>query len=205
MTGTVWSRRSRGPVLLALCVVSVAVVGCHGSPAKPREGAPPIAARLELPGVPNLGRASDTLLRGGQPTAEGLRRLSTLGVAIVVDLRASEREVAAERREVEALGMRFVSIPMSGVWTPRHAEVAEFLALLRHNPGRVVFVHCRRGAERTGIMVAAYRMAAQGWTPDQALDEMAAFRFRSVFYPHFVRYVRTFPEAYRGDPAFGRP
>jgi protein tyrosine/serine phosphatase len=150
------------------------------------------AERLDLPGVPNLGRVDARLLRGGQPSAEGFLALSALGVTHVIDLRGDEERSVVERQLVERLGMRYLAIPMSGWRTPHPEEVARFLASLRDDHGGTAFVHCRRGAERTGVMVAAYRMTVQGWSPAEARIEMDAYRFRAWLHPHLVRWVRDF-------------
>ena len=52
--------------------------------------------------------------------------------------------------------------------TPKTEDVAHFLELLRASPDKKVFVHCERGAERTGVMVACYRISSERWTADQA-------------------------------------
>jgi len=152
--------------------------------------------------LPNFGQVTPTLYRGGQPRREGYAELQKLGVTTVVNLRNDEDEVSEEKKRVEALGMRFVSLPWSGWDRPDNKQVAEFLRLLRANPGQKVFVHCRRGAERTGVMVAAYRIAAQGWTPGQALEEMEEFKFRGLWFGHLKRYVLRLPELLGSDPDF---
>jgi protein tyrosine/serine phosphatase len=77
--------------------------------------------------------------------------------------------------------------------------VAQFLGLLRDNPERKVFVHCQRGAERTGVMVACYRMSREHWTADKAVAEMEAFRFRAGRFEHLERFVREFPTLLLSD------
>ncbi|MBI4916559.1 MAG: tyrosine-protein phosphatase [Acidobacteria bacterium] len=151
----------------------------------------PFAERLEVAGVPNLGRVSPTLLRGGQPTDEGMRALAALDVTVVVDLRDDAGQFAAERALAEGLGMRAVHLPLHGWRTPRREQVEEFLAILCANRDRTVFVHCRRGAERTGVMLAAYRLAADGWSAEHALAEMKAYRFRALLFSHFSAFVRS--------------
>jgi protein tyrosine/serine phosphatase len=76
--------------------------------------------------------------------------------------------------------------------------------LLRENPDKKVFVHCERGAERTGVMVASYRMSRDRWTPNQALDEMEAFRFRGLRFRHLKEFVREFPALLLTDPFLKR-
>lgn|GEM_PF-6456862 len=152
--------------------------------------------------LPNLGHVTPTLLRGGQPTAEGLRRLAAMGVRVVVNLRRETAPDAGEQALVESLGMQYVAIPMHGVWAPTDAELAAALSVLCAHRGEAVFVHCRRGAERTGVVVAAARIAFQGWTVRDARAEMDAFGFRAALFPHYTRVVRRLGQTLAVAPAY---
>jgi len=184
----------------ALCPpwLSAAGAGVHAS--APAQSTGVSAEKLDRPGIPNLGKVSETLYRGGQPEEEGFEELKKLGLQIVVNLRETEKAAKDERQRVEALKMKYVEIPWSGFDHPDSGQVAQFLDLLKQNPTKKVFVHCRRGAERTGVMVAAYRMAFERWTPEQALHEMEEFKFRGLIFRHLKKYVRMFPEEMQSDP-----
>jgi tyrosine-protein phosphatase SIW14 len=144
-------------------------------------GAP--AEKLKIAGVPNAGKISDVLLRGAQPSAQGLAELKKLGVTTIVDLRGNRGPVNRERAQAESLGMHFIDMPVSGWSPPSNAQVAEFLKLFQKDATQKIFVHCYYGRDRTGVMVAAYRMAQQNWTPDQAASEMDSFGFHYHLYP----------------------
>jgi protein tyrosine/serine phosphatase len=163
-------------------------------------GAP--AEKLKIAGVPNAGKISETLLRGAQPSHQGLAELKKLGITTIVDLRGNRGPVARERAQAESLGMRFIDIPVSGWSPPANAQVAEFLKLFQQDPTQKVFVHCYFGSDRTGVMVAAYRMTQQNWTADQAVEEMYSFGFHYHWYPAMKSYVRKFPATFAGDHAF---
>jgi tyrosine-protein phosphatase SIW14 len=158
------------------------------------------AVRAKLPGLPNFGRVSDHLSRGGQPDANGFKELKKLGVDIVVNLRHEPDEIAWERPLVQAQGLEYVSIPWRGKNNPNTRQVAQFLELLRANPDKRVFVHCERGAERTGVMVACYRMSVESWTEDRAANEMELFGFRAWRFGHLKKFVREFPSMLASDP-----
>src|SRR3989338_10219871 len=113
-----------------------------------------------------------SLYRGAQPTPEGFRRLADLGVKTVVNLRAQGRvRRVQERQVVESLGMRWVSLPMRSYWRPTDAQVRAFLEVVSDPSRQPVFVHCQQGEDRTGSLVAVYRVARQGWTPEQAYPQ----------------------------------
>jgi tyrosine-protein phosphatase SIW14 len=163
-------------------------------------GAP--AEKLKIAGVPNAGKISEVLLRGAQPSAQGLVELKKLGVTTIVDLRGNRGPVARERAQTESLGMRFVDIPMNGWSPPTNGQVAEFLKLFQQDGQQKIFVHCYFGSDRTGVMVAAYRMADQNWTANQAVEEMYSFGFHYHWYPAMKSYVIRFPVTFAGDRTF---
>lgn len=161
--------------------------------------------RLKLPGVPNGGKIDDSLFRGAQPRQDGIEQLKNLGVTTIVDLRAEDPARATwERQQAESVGIRFVSIPLSGWNPPSNEQVAQFLALFRNNPKEKVYVHCRYGEDRTGVFVAAYRMAMDGWLPQQAMNEMYYFGFNGMWHPSMKSYVRDFPARLKTAPVLAQ-
>lgn len=158
------------------------------------------AQRVQMPGLPHFGKISPQLYRGAQPKDQGFAELKKMGVDIVVNLRDGKDDISRERVKVEAQGMQYVSIPWSGFDSPNNQQIAQFLELLRAHPDKKVFVHCQRGAERTGVMVACYRISAEKWTSQQALDEMEEFRFRGFWFRNLKKYVKEFPSLLSSDP-----
>lgn len=131
------------------------------------------ARKLDLPGVPQLIEITPHLYRGGQPTLDGFQSLAKMGINIVIDVRGSRKR---ERDLVTKLGMQYVAMPWHCPF-PKDKVFARFLLFLRQNPTKKVFVHCRLEDDRTGMMIAAYRMAEQGWTAQQAMQEMKTSGF----------------------------
>ena len=157
--------------------------------------------KLSLQGVSNFGRMDDRLYRGAQPTAEGFAQLKALGMETVVRLSLGEEGSTAEKSQVESLGMRFVSLPWSSMHDPPPEHVVAFLKFMRDHPDQKIFVHCKAGSDRTGVMVALYRIVFNHWSADQAVDEMKAFHYRYVFLPHLQAYVEAFPAKLTSEPA----
>ena len=119
--------------------------------------------------------------------------LKNLGVTTIVDLRGDSPETTRKERDAAtALGLRFVSIPVGGFATPTDSQMAEFFSVLRESPAPIVFVHCEYGRDRTGTFVAAYRMAFQNWTTDEAMTEMMTFGFHRTWHPAMEHYVQGF-------------
>jgi protein tyrosine/serine phosphatase len=135
---------------------------------------PATPASIEVTGVPNFHQTNEHVLRGGQPTAEAWPGLAKLGVKTVIDLRRTdEHSTTEEAQAVTAAGMKYVNVPMKGVVAPTGEQINQVLALL--NSGEPVFVHCHRGADRTGAVIACYRIAHDGWSSKQALSEAKSF------------------------------
>jgi len=160
------------------------------------------AARQEATGIHGFAEVTPKLYRGGQPSIVGIKTLRKLGIDIVVNMRGGHND--AEEKQVNQLGMRYVSIP----WHcphPTDKPFAKFLKLVRENPGKKIFVHCRLGDDRTGMAVAAYRMSEEGWSAEEAMHEMKAFGFSGAHHlicPTLSHYEHTFPEHLKSNDAF---
>jgi uncharacterized protein (TIGR01244 family) len=125
-------------------------------------------------GLPNFHRVNDHVFRGAQPSAEGWPSLAQLGIKTVIDLRRpDEHSTTEEARAVSAAGMSYVNVPMKGVVAPTDDQVSKVLKLL--DSQQPVFVHCQRGADRTGAVIACYRIAHDRWDPKRALQEAKSF------------------------------
>ena len=160
--------------------------------------------KLKLNGLPNAGKITDSLFRGAQPHAEGFKELKNLGVTAIVDLRGEDTsKISWERQQAESLGLRFVHIPVNGWSPPTNDQVAEFLKIFRDNPKERIFVHCRFGDDRTGVFVATYRMAYEGWPAQQAMNEMYFFGFNGLWHPSMRAFIRDFPARLENRPGSG--
>jgi tyrosine-protein phosphatase SIW14 len=172
-------------------------------PSAPSFTQPVLGQKLHVPGIPNAGKISEVLYRGAQPREVGLSELKILGINTIVDLRGEDREkINWERQHAEALGMRFIQIPVSGWSPPTEEQLVQFLSLLRDNPGHKIFVHCRFGDDRTGVFTAAYRMAVDHWTAEQAMKEMYFFGFNGFWHPSMKSFIRDFPNRLNSSSAF---
>ena len=146
--------------------------------------------KVSISGVPNAGRINARLYRGGQPTNAGLAALRSLGVDTIVSFTLEGDGARAEAEAVRALGMQYIHLPWSANSLPPDNYLDQFLDLTTPARERVVFAHCKSGSDRTGLMVAAYRVRSDGWTPDHALEEMGAFGYEAEFHPQLRRFVR---------------
>jgi protein tyrosine/serine phosphatase len=125
-------------------------------------------------GIGNFGKVSDSLYRGAQPDEAGVKNLKSLGVKTIINLRLARGAEPAEAAQARANGILYTNIPFAGVGRPTDAEVAGVLALISNSPGPV-FVHCEHGCDRTGTVIACYRIQHDHWSGDDALLEAEKF------------------------------
>lgn len=174
----------------AVCLLTRVVLGQAGTttPAavaqKPATQAaipahPEWAIAMTVAGLPNLHRVTPNLYRSAQPTREGMRQLKAMAIKTVISLRAFHDD----DEELEGIeGVRQVQIYMKA-WHAEKDDAVKFLKLVTDPANQPVLVHCQHGADRTGTMCAVYRMAVQGWTKEQAIEEMTdgGFGFHEVW------------------------
>lgn len=125
--------------------------------------------------IKNFGQMDDRFYRGAQPEKEDYKQLAAIGIKTVIDLREDPTEY--EKRESEAVGMRYVNLPMSDKDYPPAATIAQFLKLVDDPATGKFFVHCAGGRHRTGVMGAVYRFNHYNWTYDQVYAEMKKYDF----------------------------
>ena len=178
-------RLSAAWILLLFAVwASGAVTNAAQLPAARRPAA--WAIQLERPGLPNLFQVSPVLYRGAQPKKEGIPELQSLGIKTLVSLRVFHGDFSL----LEGTSLKVEAIPFR-TWHPEDEDVVRFLRIVTDPSKTLVFVHCRRGIDRTGTMVAIYRIAVQGWSREDAIREMTegGFGYDGKF-PNLIRYLQ---------------
>jgi tyrosine-protein phosphatase SIW14 len=172
--------------LVALLSVAPQLAAAEPAPA------PPQAAPVRLNNVEGVSYAAEVepgLLRGSRPSAAGVAWLKRQGVKTVINLRRFHYQT--ERAQVEAAGMRFEHIPLEASDAPSDAQISRFMALATDASLRPIYVHCAQGVDRTGTMVAVYRMERQGLSNADALAEMMNYGAHAIWLD-LRRFVRTY-------------
>ena len=148
--------------------------------ARPDDWAQPI----DRQSLPNLHRVSATIYRSAQPRDDAQQALTELGIKSVISLRwsADDAKLLPNVRRIHA--------PIES-WDVDHNEVMRALRALIDPANQPVLVHCRHGADRTGTVVAAYRMIVQDWSATAAIEEMrkGGYRYHAVW-RNMLRYLR---------------
>lgn len=140
-----------------------------------------LVAAVEPPAVhvKNFGQVDSHVYRGAEPSPVGLEELAAMGVKTVVDLRESSEATGFEKDAAQKLGIKYWNIPFKPMSAPTGEQVQRVLSLLTGGTDPV-FVHCRRGKDRTGTVVACYRIQHDGWNNRKALDEANRYGMSSL-------------------------
>ena len=123
------------------------------------------------PELPRFQQVSERLFRGGQPREGGVSKLRELGIHTVINLRGASDRTRAEEAEVRASGLNYFNVALPNWARPQDSRVARIFEVIDAPESGRVFVHCKDGVDRTGLIVALYRMTHDGWSSNQALAE----------------------------------
>jgi protein tyrosine/serine phosphatase len=154
----------------------------------------------QLPDINNIfrfGKVNNKLYRGGLPTDSDLLALRNFRIKTIVSFRGlgdptEPAQVAAEKAAVENLGMKFVNIQVPFDKPVPDKTINAFFNTVNNPQNQPLFVHCKGGRDRTGTMVAFYRIKFEGFLPEQALKEMQSYAFVPTDYPIFTNQLLGF-------------
>lgn len=151
--------------------------------------------------LPHLFCIDDhTVCRGKQPRPQDYAELKREGFKTIIDLRGGWIHKPHESREARAAGIEYRSFRLSGIWEPHDQQMATILKVLE-DPARVpAFIHCRRGDDRTGMVLACYRIAHDHWKNEDALNE-ARHNGMSMLEVFMQNYIRHFDPTKAQIPA----
>lgn len=183
----------RNKIILLTIVSLILLLYCSQEASKPlpapQEARPTHwAVPLEREGLTNFYKVSDDLYRGAQPKKAGFDQLKKLGVKTIVNLRNSNDD----EKMIAGAGFNYFHIPISSIF-PRKKKFARFLEIVSDPANCPVFVHCRRGADRTGTAVALYRIKVQKCAVEEAIAEMVngGYHFNPIYF-NLKSLVRNF-------------
>lgn len=124
----------------------------------------------------NFAKVSEVLYRGAQPDRAGFLELLDMGIGTIINLRSFHSDLEL----IKGFIFTYFEIPCKA-WHPEKEDIKDFFHILKHPRTSPVFVHCRHGADRTGTMVAIYRIVIQGWSYEDAIAEMESFGMHKIW------------------------
>lgn len=162
------------------------------------------ASGVQEPDVKNIfrfGKVNSFLYRGGLPTDTDLQALKDFKIKTVISFRGlgdptEKIQIAAEKKVTEKLGMKFLNIQIPFDKPVPNSVIKSFFTAVNKTENQPLFVHCKGGRDRTGTMIALYRMKFDKYTANKAIDEMKKYTFNPVDYPIFTKQITEFkPES----------
>ncbi len=148
-------------------------------------------ARVEVThGLPNFHKVSESVYRGGRAQEGGLEYLKESGFKTIINIENVDEFIKAESTEARRLGLKHISIPMEYKVDPDDAMIDRILALLQDPANFPIYLHCKHGKDRTGLVMALYRVEVQGWDAKKAYKEMYKLGF-AKFWHKLDKYFRT--------------
>ena len=129
---------------------------------------------INIPGIPNFLVVAPNIFRGGQPTDDGWAFLRKAGVTRVIKLNL---ESEGSEDGARKLGMEIIYKPIDLdeqlLFRPKYDDVS----VAAHAMVPRTFIHCTHGEDRTGLVVACYRVWVEGWEKKVAEAEMKQHGF----------------------------
>jgi protein tyrosine/serine phosphatase len=165
--------------LLAVGMASAITLGTAGERGQPAQD-----------GIRNFGKVSDTLYRGAEPGEAAFQTFKRLGIKAIIDLRMPGSALKTEAAQAHAGGILYTNIPLHGTGRPTGDQVNGLLSLLDTLPAPV-FIHCQHGCDRTGTIIACYRIKHDKWSNEAALQEAEKYGL-STFERSMRKYVMAF-------------
>ena len=145
------------------------------------------AQKIELNPLYNLYKVDENLYRSEQPTKEGMLALETIGIKSIVNV----RNILNDRSEGKSTKLTLYKKRIN-TWTIKYSEVVDALKMIQNAP-KPTLIHCKHGSDRTGCVVAAYRMAFMNWTKEEAIKEFQSggFGYHADAFPNVLRLLQN--------------
>jgi protein tyrosine/serine phosphatase len=135
------------------------------------------APQNNIAGLSNIAQVSEALYRGAQPDEAGFRELKKMGIKTIINL----RDFHSDKDKIKGLGFRYCEIPSNAADIEEN-EIIAFIKAATDPVDAPAFVHCQHGSDRTGLMVAIYRIYVMGWSKAEALKELDAFGWHHIYF-----------------------
>ena len=174
-------------IMLTLVICSF-LLSCISTPALPSNKRPLTWAQAIDPKT-NLYQVDNHLYRSQQPKPSDIPSLQRLHIGTIINLRSSQTD-----QDLSALSpLQLINVPMR-TWAISTAEIAEALIHINRHSQDGVLVHCQQGADRTGLVIAMYRIIYQHWSIEVAQNEMKHGGFG--FHPIWINIDQFFDSKY---------
>lgn len=167
------------PIVLAFLLTPA--VNAEERPPRHQHWAQPVAAQH----LKNFFRLDDKVYRSAQPDEKAFLELRKMGIRNVLNF----RDHHSDDDKARGTGLRLFRIEMEAGDIETEQVIAA-LRIIRDADGPIL-IHCWHGSDRTGLISALYRIVFQGWSKDEAIDELVhgGFGYHSL-YKNIPEYIR---------------
>lgn len=172
-------------ILTCICFSLVATFGSLAETAQPRPA--DWAAPVNSTAVKNCFKVSDDIYRSAQPAGEAASSMKDLGIKSILNLRHYHPE---DSEEFKKAGIILYSYKMDA-GSASIKDLIEALKIIQTAP-KPILIHCWHGSDRTGFIIAGYRMAMQGWSAEKAIEELrkGGYGYHELEFPHIMKELR---------------
>ena len=131
----------------------------------------------------NLYKVDGDLYRSEQPTSDGMKGLEVLGVKTVLNV----RNIRGDKAEAKGTGLKLIHKRIN-TWTIAYQEALDGVKIIKDSP-KPVLIHCKHGSDRTGCIVAMYRMAFMNWSKADAIREFkeGGYGYHDKAFPNIIK------------------
>ncbi len=143
------------------------------------------AEKINAPAFHNLHKVDANVYRSEQPKGKGMHQLDSIGIKTLLNLRQTKRDKAKKTN------LALVHVGMNA-WTISYADIVAGVKAIAQAK-KPVLVHCKYGSDRTGCIIAAYRISKCNWTKEEAIKELreGGFGFHEKNYPNILTLLGT--------------
>lgn len=145
------------------------------------------AERVELNGLNNFFKVDEMLYRAEQPRTKEMVALQQFGIKTILNLRLLKDDKFEARKT--SLELRHVSV---NTLKMSYEEILKAIKIIDKSE-KPILIHCLHGSDRTGVVVAIYRMVKQDWTKEAAIDEFkhGGFGYHEKWFPNLLQLLET--------------
>ncbi|MHB8260019.1 MAG: fused DSP-PTPase phosphatase/NAD kinase-like protein [Bacteroidia bacterium] len=145
------------------------------------------ATKINVAGFHNLYKVDEEMYRSEQPTANEMFLLDSMGIKTLINL----RQIHTDTKEAKKTAIGLVCIPMSAFTISYTDIVVGMKAIMQAK--KPILVHCKYGSDRTGCIIAIYRIIICNWTREEAIKEFreGGFGYHEKSFPNILRLLKT--------------
>lgn len=141
------------------------------------------ATKVELQGLNNMYKVDNDLYRSEQPNAKAMFLLDSMKIKTILNV----RRIRNDRHEAKNTKLVLKHVPIN-TWFINYDDIVASLKEIVKSE-KPILIHCKHGSDRTGCVVATYRMVKCGWTKEESIREFkdGGFGYHAGWYPNILR------------------